>query len=167
MPKIDYAALPDDARVWVFGTDRPLSDQEERTLLDQVDAFLDDWKAHGAPLTCARDWRHGRFLVVALDERSVPPSGCSIDAMVRVLKGAEAALGVSLVDKHPVWYRSGDEIRRADRAGFRELAEADAVGPDTVVFDQTVTRLGQVRDGQWERPARDAWHGRAFFARAV
>ena len=34
---------------------------------------------------------------------------------------------------------------------------------DTIVFDNTITRVGDVRSGRWERPAADAWHGRAFF----
>jgi len=34
---------------------------------------------------------------------------------------------------------------------------------DTIVFDNTVTSVGDVRSGRWERPAAGAWHGRAFF----
>lgn len=163
MPRIDFDSLPDDARVWVFAAERPLTEEEERALLAPVDAFLDGWNAHGSPLTCGRDWVHGRFLLVAVDERTAPPSGCSIDALVRTLKDLEAKLGVSLLDNHPVWYRAGEEMRREDRSTFRDLAKAGEVGPDTVVFDNTVTRLGQIRAGEWERPARESWHGRAFF----
>ena len=101
--------------------------------------------------------------MVAVDERTAPPSGCSIDALVRELKDLEGRLGVPLVDHHAIWYREGKEVRRVERPAFRALAEAGEVSPATVVFDNTVTRLGQLRSGQWERPAEDAWHGRAFF----
>jgi hypothetical protein len=167
MPKVNFETLPDEARVWVFAADRPLDGPEAGRLLDTVDAFLDGWKAHGAPLTCARDWRYERFLIVGVDERTAPPSGCSIDALVRSLKGLESELGLTLLDNSPVWFRHQGELRRADRAAFRALARAGEVGPDTVIFDNTLTRLEQLRRGGWERPARDSWHGRAFFPTAV
>jgi hypothetical protein len=167
MPKVNFETLPDEARVWVFAADRPLEGAEADRLLETVDRFLHGWKAHGAPLTCAREWRYQRFLFVAVDERTAPPSGCSIDALVRSLKGLEAELGLALLDNDPVWFRHGGELRRADRAAFRTLARTGEVGPDTVVFDNTLTRMGQLRGGGWERAAREAWHGRAFFPTAV
>jgi hypothetical protein len=167
MPRVNFETLPDEARVWVFAAERPLDAPDADRLLGTVDAFLHGWKAHGAPLTCARDWRYDRFLLVAVDERTAPPSGCSIDALVRSLKGLEAELGIALLDNTPVWYRHGDELRRVDRATFRALARAGEVGPDTVVFDNTLTRMAQLRGGGWERAARESWHGRAFFPTVV
>jgi hypothetical protein len=35
---------------------------------------------------------------------------------------------------------------------------------DTPVFDTTLTALGDYREGRFERPVRDSWHGPAFFA---
>ena len=68
MPKIAFDRLPPDARVWVFPAQRPLSPEDEGRLLETVDGFLEDWAAHGKPLTAGRDWLHGRFLVVGVDE---------------------------------------------------------------------------------------------------
>jgi len=147
----------------VFGASRALSDGEESTLLSEVDAFLDEWKAHGSPLTAARDWRYGRLLLIAVDERSLPPSGCSIDAMVHVLKGIEERLEVTLVDNAPVWFQEGKEPRRVSRPEFSALAKSGAVGPETTVFDFSVTRVGDLREGRWEVPASQTWMKRAFF----
>ena len=167
MPRIAFDQLPDSARVWVFGADRPVTEAEQRRLLDVVDTFLDTWAAHGTPLTVARDWRYDRFLQVGLDEDSVPPSGCSIDAMVNTLKGLERDLGVTMVDSAPVWFRSGGDIRRESRRGFKTLVEAGEVTMETPVFDNSVTRVGQVRAGEWERPASESWHRTAFFRSRV
>lgn len=163
MPRIDFHRLPDDARLWTFASSRPLTGAEEAALLREVDDFLEGWKAHGTPLTAARDWRYGRFLLVAVDERTAPPSGCSIDAMVRVLKGLEERLDATLVDYASVWYRGEGELRRTSRPEFSARARDGDVHLDTVVFDTTVTRVGDVRRGRWECPAREAWHARAFF----
>ena len=128
-----------------------------------MDAFLDGWAAHGAPLLSARDLVEERFLVVGVDEDATRPSGCSLDALVNRLEALCEARGVSLLDHAPVWYRKAGEVRMISRAAFRVLAREGSVGPDTHVFDTSLTRLSELRAGGLERPARESWHGRAFF----
>lgn len=158
-----FERLPDQARLWVFASEHPLSGGERASLLAGVDGFLSRWKAHGAPLAAGRAWLYDRFLAVAVDESVTPPSGCSIDALVRMLKGMEAEIGSGLVDNTPVYYRSPRGIERVSRGRFRKLADAGDVTPDTPVFNNTITRLEEFRGGKWEGPARHSWQGRAFF----
>jgi hypothetical protein len=163
MPRVEMSRLPDSARLWVFAAHRALTAHEAATLLQEVDGFLDRWAAHGVPLTNARDWRYDQFLLVAVDEAAAGVSGCSIDALVHSLKALEQRLGIVMLDNGPVTYRDGDRITRVPRGRFAQLADAGTVGPDTTVFDNTVTTVGAVRSGKWETPARNSWHGRAFF----
>ena len=162
MPVTDFSTLPPDARLWVFAANRPLAVDERNRLLAAVDAFLAQWKAHGHPLTVARDWKYDRFLLVGVDEASAGATGCSIDAMVRTLSDLERALQVQLLDHGPVLFRRGDAIERLARPAFAALARRGEVSPETVVFDNTVTRVGELREGRWETPARHSWHARAF-----
>jgi hypothetical protein len=173
-PSRDFPRLPDSSRLWIFGVSRPLGREEEGSLLARVDAFLEEWKAHGHPLSAARDWRYGRFLLVAVDDRITPPSGCSIDALVRQLRGVEEELSVEIVGGAPVWYRGegsigdgntedgtgGGPIHRVSRAEFRGEMERGTLGPETVVFDLSLTRLEELRAGRWELPPRSSWHAR-------
>jgi hypothetical protein len=163
MPVVEFDAMPANARVWIFAADRQLSNGERDRLLERVDGFLAQWKAHGAPLTAARDWRYEQFLFVGVDEAAAGVSGCSIDALVNGLKALEADLDTRLIDHSPVLYRDNGEILRVSRGDFAELAQAGAVTPQTTVFNNTLTSMGQVRDGKWEGPAADSWHGQAFF----
>lgn len=163
MPRIEFDALPDHGRVWVFPADRPLDPDEAGRLLREVDDFLDGWAAHGAPLRSGRLLHEDTFLVVGVDEDASVPSGCSIDALVNRLEALGAELGVKLVEHAPVWYRDGDAIRVVSRADFRTLAREGTVDASTPVFDTTLTRLSALRDGGLERSARDSWHGRVFF----
>jgi hypothetical protein len=162
MPVVAFDQLPAGARLWVFAAERPLDAAARERLLGVVDGFLSQWKAHGVPLTAARDWRYDRFLLVGVDEASAGASGCSIDAMVRQIEVLEGALGVALLDHGPVLFRRGDAIERLGRPEFAALARSGAVSADTIVFDNTVTRVADVRDGRWETPARASWHARAF-----
>ncbi len=163
MPRVSFDELPPDARVWIFGAERPLGETEQARVLDEVDAFIEQWAAHDVPLTTARTLRYEQFIFVAVDERAAGASGCSIDALVRRMKGLQAELGVELVNHAPVLYRDGAGIERVSREQFADLVDSGSISQDTVVFDNTVTTVGAVRDGRWELPAANSWHGRSFF----
>ncbi|MPY86499.1 MAG: ABC transporter ATPase [Luteitalea sp.] len=163
MSNVPFESLPEDARAWVFATDRPLDGSERDRVLAEVDAFLDDWTAHGVPLQAARDFRHDRFLLVAVDERAAGASGCSIDALVRRIKQVGDALGTTLLDHAPVYYRGGGGIVCVSRDEFADRATRGEVTPDTLVFNNAVTSVGEIRQGRWETPASESWHGQVFF----
>jgi hypothetical protein len=163
MPRIPFDQLPTDARLWIFPAERPLTAEESRRVLAEADAFIEQWGAHGVPLTAARDLRHAQFVLVGVDERAAGVSGCSVDALVRRMQTLERVLGVELINNGPVLYRDGDAIRRVSRDEFSDLVSAGKVTLETPVFDNTLTTVGDIQAGRWEVSAGDAWHARAFF----
>jgi hypothetical protein len=163
MARIRFDELPSDARLWIFAAERPLSAAESGRIFEETDAFIDGWMAHGVPLRAARDLRYDQFVLVGVDERAAGVSGCSIDALVRRMQQLESVLGLQLIDNGPVLYREGDAVVRVSRDRFAELAAAGTVSPSTRVFDNTLTRVGDLLAGKWEVKAGDAWHARAFF----
>ena len=157
MPAVAFSSLPADARVWVFASDRALRGDESAQLLREVDAFLAQWKAHGAPLRCAREWTHERFLAIGVDPTAEQASGCSIDGMFRGLQTLEHALNTRLVAGGRVFYRDASGVAQTTRrADVAALAERREFTLETVVFDTTVTSAGDWRE-RFERPARDTW----------
>ncbi|HEY7450272.1 MAG TPA: hypothetical protein VH702_19095 [Vicinamibacterales bacterium] len=163
MPRVPFEELPPDARLWIFPAGRRLSLEEKQVVLAETDAFIAQWSAHGVPLRGAREVRHDQFVLVGVDERAAGVSGCSIDALVRRMQHVEVALGVELTNNAPVLYRDGDVIARVAREDFGALVAAGRVGLDTMVFDNTLTTVGDIRDGRWEIQAAQSWHARAFW----
>ncbi|MBL0938582.1 MAG: hypothetical protein IBJ03_06795 [Gemmatimonadaceae bacterium] len=160
MPIVSFDALPDTARVWVFGAASPVTGDAASRVLQTVDEHLAQWRAHGVPLVCARDWREDRFLAIAVDEAASDASGCSIDALFHVLQDVESELEVSLVPSGLVYWRDpAGQVVSAERAVFRAAASAGNVGRDTPVFDTLITTVGDWR-GNFERPAGESWHRR-------
>lgn len=158
MPLVQFEDLPDSARTWVFGADRELDEGATDLLLREVDRFLSQWHAHGAPLTVRRDWKHGRFLTVAVDQSTAGASGCSIDGLFRSLKALEPRLGASLVTSGVVFYRGRKgAIECVDRERFTKLSAEGKITPQTRVFDPTVTTLGEWR-ARFELDAAQSWH---------
>jgi hypothetical protein len=160
MPLLQLEDLPDSSRVWVFGADHGLDDGATDLLLREVDRFLAQWHAHGAPLTTARDWRDQRFLTVAVDQSTAGASGCSIDGLYRSLKSLEPRLGASLVTSGLVFYRDDKgRVQSVDRDRFTALGAEGKITPHTRVFDPTVTSLGEWR-ARFELNAEDSWHAK-------
>lgn len=158
MPVVPFERLPDDARVWVFAASDPLRGETAARLLAAVDAWLDDWKAHGEPLTCARDWRDDRFLAIGVDQSAAGASGCSVDALFRVFQPLQASLGTSLLGGGRVfWRESSGAVRTLQRDAFADELAAGRVGDDTPVFDTTLTTAREWRTA-FERPLRESWH---------
>lgn len=163
MPRVSFDELPDHGRLWVFPASRRLTDSEARECLAAVDEFLSTWRAHGVPLRSGREMVDQRFLLVGVDVDGEVPSGCSIDALVNRLRALGEGMNVTLIDHAPIWFRQGEDVRMLPRAEFRSLVAAGAVGPDVPVFDTSLTRVAQAREGALERPASESWHGKAFF----
>jgi hypothetical protein len=164
MPHVPIDLLPDDARAWVFAASDVTGPEQEALLLREVDAFLAEWRAHGVPLRSARDWRDGRFLCIAVDQRTEGASGCSVDGLFRTLRALEPELGTSLVGGGQVFWRDADGlVQRATREQFAAHAVTGQITGHTPVFDVTITSLGDWRT-RFEQPAAASWHARLLGA---
>jgi len=158
MPHVPFETLPDDARVWVFGAANELTVPASDRLLGAVDDFLTQWNAHGSPLVCAREWRDNRFLAIGVDQSTAGASGCSIDGLFRTLARLEPELGTSLLGGGRVDYRDGSgRVNATTRTAFNQLAREGRVGPETPVFDTSITSAEAWRE-RFERPVRESWH---------
>ena len=167
MPRIEFSAMPDDARVWVFGAALPVHGAQHELLLSIVDDYLAGWRAHGEPLVCARDWRDSRFLAVAVDEAATGASGCSIDGMFRVLANAESALGTSLVGGGTIFWRDASgEVRADSRREFVAAVQRGDVTRETRAMDLTISTVGQWRTS-FERPVAETWHAKLLASTAA
>ena len=156
MPIVPFETLPSDARVWVFASDQPLSGGVADTLLASVDRFLSDWKAHGVPLRCARDWRDDRFLAIGVDVNAENASGCSIDGLFRTLQQLERSIGTRLVGGGRVFYRTRSGIEATSRDQFAERVKQGEVKRETPVFDTGITAAEAWRT-RFEQPADRSW----------
>jgi hypothetical protein len=153
MSLVPFESLPPDARVWVFASDAPLIGATADRLLATVDRFLEQWKAHGAPLRAAREWREDRFLVVGIDPTVEQASGCSIDGLFRALRELEQVIGSRLVGGGRIFYRTGDgSVAVAPRDELDALAARGDVTRQTPVFDLSLTSLAAWRE-RFEIPA--------------
>ena len=157
MALVQFSELPDNARIWIFGSDKPLTGAVADSVLAEVDSYLDQWKAHGFPLRAAREWRDNRFLVIGIDPTVEQASGCSIDGLFRALQQLQKTIGAQLVGGGRVFYRDDSGATQSvAREEFSTLASAGKIGPKTPVFDTSLTQLDAWRS-RFEKPLSESW----------
>ena len=133
--------LPDNSRVWFFGSDRLLNDEEKSSLSIELQEFVSSWKAHGAELAASYEILHDCILIVAVDESVTPPTGCSIDKVFKLLEKQAS----NWFNRLLIWRAfcntakiyTVDELQLALRTG--------EVDRDTIIINSTVRSLTEVR----------------------
>ena len=158
---VPFESLPDEARIWVYQSNRPFSEAELADIERDLEAFLTQWTAHGADLKAGFELPYNRFIVIGLDQAQASASGCSIDASVHFLQELESRYGVTLLDRMNVTYKQGPHIAYKPLDEFRKMAKARSVSGKTIVFNNLVATKQEYAEN-WEVPASESWHSRFF-----
>ncbi len=153
--------MPQDARVWVYQSNRKFSDAEVNAIKSEGAHFIADWAAHGASLKAGFDVLYNIFIVLAVDEKQALASGCSIDKSVHFIKGLEQKFNLNLFDRMRVAYKRGNEILLCSLAELEKLAENNNVNENTIVFNNMITTKASF-DNDWEVPLRSSWQSRVL-----
>ena len=158
---IPFDELPEDARIWIYQSNRKFSDAEAAEIDSLTRDFAGQWAAHGSALRASYQIRYNRFVILAVDQEPQQASGCSIDASVRFIQSLEERFSVELLDKMNVTYRLGEHLAHKPLAEFKKMAKDKAVSPNTIVFNNLVNTVGEFAE-YWEVPASESWHSRFF-----
>ena len=155
----DFKELPDDSRIWIYQSNRKLSDAEVEIISAKTEAFLEQWTAHGKDLNAGFEIRYNRFIVLGLNQENASASGCSIDSSVYFIQSLEKEYGLDLLDKMNVTFYNGEYIAHKSLTDFKKMAKARSVSKNTVVFNNLVVTKEDYLEN-WEVPAKDSWHSR-------
>lgn len=156
---VDFSTLPDESRVWVYQSNRSFTEGELQEIKAGLEAFLEEWTAHGSDLKAGYDIKYNRFIVLALDQSQTAASGCSIDASVHFIQYLERKYEVQLLDKMNVSYKQGEHVAYKPLSDFKKMAKEKAVSKQTIVFNNLVVDKYEYLN-HWEVPAAESWHGR-------
>jgi hypothetical protein len=158
---VPFETLPEDARIWIYQSNRKFSDDEMAQIEELLKAFLDTWAAHGTPLEASYQLKYNRFIILAINQQTQPATGCSIDASVQFIQDLEKQFEVDLLDKMNVTFKLGDHIAHKSLVEFKKMAKEKAVSANTIVFNNLVNTVGEWQE-YWEVPAGESWHSRFF-----
>lgn len=148
-------------RIWIYQADKELTEAEEQHILGRLEEFTSQWRAHGKQLAATAEIRHHRFIIIMVDSTVAPPTGCSIDKSVHLLKEIEQDTGLGFFDRTQIAYREGGAIRVVPHDQFTKLLEEGTVSAETIVFNNLIASYPDL-DDKWEVPVKESWHARVF-----
>ncbi|NAS30146.1 ABC transporter ATPase [Flavobacteriaceae bacterium R38] len=156
---VEFKDLPKTSRVWIYQANRGFSSEEIVEIKTKLDAFIENWTAHGSNLKASYEIKYNRFIIIALDQNVHAASGCSIDASVHFIQRLEQEYNVELLDKMNVSFKQGDFVAYKPLLEFKKMAKNKSVSKNTIVFNNLVTNIDEYLQF-WEVPAKDSWHSR-------
>jgi hypothetical protein len=163
---IDFDKLPDDARVWVYQANRPLSNGDVMAIDQALQPALGQWAAHGQSLLASARVVENRFVVVGVDEGYNLPSGCSIDSSVRTLRQIGESLGIDFFDRSAAIQAADGSVQTIELPGIKAAVSSGNLTPETIVFNTLVKTKAEFLTN-WHMRAGDSWLKRYFKSEAV
>src|SRR5690606_11477834 len=148
--------LSQNSKIWIFQSTRNFNAEEITEIESTLDAFMQEWNAHGAKLTAAYAIPYDRFIVLAVDENVEPASGCSIDSMTRIVKALEEKYNFGLLNRMLVSYKIEDEIFTLPLNEFKQKVKNNEIPEEASVFHNGITKLSEFEES-WELPLAESW----------
>jgi hypothetical protein len=144
--------LPGHSRVWIFASNKLLSEAEIQDVSMLMNSFTAQWQSHGTQLIAAFELIHDSILIVAVDESVEPPSGCSIDKVFRLLNQTN----IDFFQRTLVWipFCNSAKIITQEQA-ILQYKNGD-LNQESLVVNTLVDTLIQARE-QLYIPLKDSW----------
>ena len=159
---LSFEKMPSYSRIWIYQSDRELTDSEVVAITNVLTNFIENWQAHGNSLVSSFEIRHKRFLILAVNEELTKATGCSIDKSVALMKAIEDEFKISLFDRTKVaYFDKEDKITITSLSKLKELVIEQKITSDTIIFDNLV-QIKEQLDSQWQNKASSTWLKRYF-----
>jgi len=154
--KTFLSAYPSSSRVWIYQSARVMDDAEAARLEEEARQFAKQWAAHGKALDATARLVFNRFLVLIVNDRVENPSGCSIDSSVHFVQEMEQKYNTNFFDRLNMMLHYEGNFTVMPLSRLRKSIEDRSMPGDALLFDNTVTTLGDLRS-RWLVPAYDSW----------
>lgn len=161
---IPFEQLPDHARLWVYQSNRRLSDNEVQLIRQEGARFTDQWAAHGRALRASVTVLHHHFLIIAVDEQYHQASGCSIDSSVGFVRSIESVLmgqgaAVDFFDRTLIAFWIDNSVKLSPLSEAKQQISAGVIQPDTCLFNHLIATKAEL-ETQWKTRLSDSWLAR-------
>jgi hypothetical protein len=158
---LPFDEMPKDARIWIYQADRPFDDQEKTWIISKLVAFCNQWNTHGTKMSSSFDLKYDQFIILAVDEKQLGPSGCSIDSSVRILREIEEKLHINLLDSGKVAYLDGENVRVAFLPEIKNHVVEGSLQSTSKMFNPSVNKIADL-DDKWLIEADNSWLKKYF-----
>ncbi|WP_294271205.1 hypothetical protein [uncultured Chryseobacterium sp.] len=124
-----------DYRIIIYPASRPFSTKEAKTITEKLFDFLATWAAHGKPLSSSFKIEKNQFIVICVDEEKELASGCSIDALGKLMREIDEEYQLGLFDRMKASYVEDGAVKTLKLQEFKSKIRSGELSKDIQVFD--------------------------------
>ena len=132
-----------ESRMWFYGLQQSLTDEQAKILRGLMDDFVGQWKAHGAQLAAAYRIIGNQCLIIAVDERQQQATGCSIDKSVHLLMEFGQQYGLDFFNRMLVFTADESGIQAYTPTDLKAAISVGKIAPETPVMHTLASTLGE------------------------
>ena len=156
---VGFSTIPEEAKIWVFPSNRKFYPQEIEELKTSIETFLNSWKDNRIEVECSYLIKYDRFIIVTANDTENGLSLEGHDALISFFIELEKKYEIVLLDKINVCYKQGEFVQYKDLIEFKKLIKSKAVSESTTVFNNMITVKEELRYN-WEINIMESWLGR-------
>lgn len=149
-------SFPDDARVWVYASNRLLTANEQEQINHKANQFINGWSSHERKMDASFQIIKNLFLVLALNESQHAASGCGIDKSVAFFKSIESDHGISLFNRLQIEVETPEGMHITNKSEVSQWLKEGKINAQTKTFNKQVTTKHQFDQG-FQIPLSEAW----------
>ena len=153
--------LPDSARVWVYTSEKLLSEQEKSIINLKFEHFLGSWQSHQLDVRSSFEIKESRFLIIAVDESYNGISGCGIDKSFHFVQELESEFGISLTNKTNVVFENQNSQIVLPFIQIKSAISSGIISSENQYFNTLVANLGDLRTN-FKINVTDGWVKKYF-----
>ncbi|RMZ60604.1 hypothetical protein D1632_01070 [Chryseobacterium nematophagum] len=124
-----------DYRVIIYPASRPLETKEAKVITEKLFDFLAVWAAHGKSLSSSFKIEKNQFIIICVDEEKEAASGCSIDALGKVMKEIDEEYQLGLFDRMKASFIENEEVKTLKLIDFKNKIRSGELSKEIEVFD--------------------------------
>jgi len=149
---IDFSDLPDDSRLWLYGSSEIISNDNQIKINKKIKDFLQVWTHHEKPLMCSSKFLYNRFIIVGLDENFNQTGGCSMDGLQKLILSINQEFRLDLYKRFNVFVLINDKIKCIDAMS---LKENELISYNTMFYNLNIQVKKELKD--WLIPIKHGW----------
>ncbi len=153
---VPFDTLPDTSRIWIYQSNRKFSVAESDFIQKKLEAFCEQWAAHGTPIKSSIKIFYNQFMVLSADESFATASGCSIDSTVRLFQALESQLDCSLLNRTEIAFLVDGIVKLFPQKNLKEIFASGILNKSSLAFNNVVATKVDLTNN-WVVPVEESW----------
>jgi hypothetical protein len=151
-----FNSFAPESKVWIYGSDRKLTEKECLEIQTELDLFTQTWTAHQMQLHAKAAVLENYFVVIMADETQAQVSGCGIDKSVNFMQKLGKSLNINFFNRLLVYVDTKQEVLAMSAQKAIDAIDNGSIHLNSLIFNPLVQTKSDF-ETNWKIELKDSW----------